>query len=168
MISVKIVDGLYCGDAEYWEAHKDEFEYIIHACKEPYHRRALGYTGRGAPKDNPEYLIAYRGKDLILNLVDADNPLYIPPIIMSEAVRFIMLHNKNGEKVFVHCNEGKSRAPGIVLYYLMLEKTIYEFTYEDTVAEFKKVYPLFEPGKGIDGFLRERHAEEIFEISADM
>ena len=33
MINVKIVDGLYCGDAEYWEAHKDEFDYVIHACK---------------------------------------------------------------------------------------------------------------------------------------
>ena len=34
--------------------------YIIHACKEPFHRKALGYEGRTAIKDHPEYLIAER------------------------------------------------------------------------------------------------------------
>lgn len=47
--------------------------FIIHACKEPYHRQALGYSGRAASKDHPEYLIAHRLGRLILNLVDVDN-----------------------------------------------------------------------------------------------
>jgi hypothetical protein len=51
---------------------------VVHACKEPYHRRALGYSGRAAPKTHPEYLIARRGDRLILNLVDAPDPAYIP------------------------------------------------------------------------------------------
>ena len=168
MISVKIVEGLYCGDAEYWEAHKDEFDYVVHACKEPYHRMALGYKGRGAPKDSKEYLIAERGNELCLNLVDAADPEYIPWSIMIAAVEEIQYRLENKCTVFIHCNEGKSRAPGIVLYYLILEKIVYKFTYEDTVAEFKKVYPLFDPGEGIDLFLRERHAEEVFEVNADM
>jgi len=33
---------------------------IIHACKEPCHRQTLGYSGRGAPKGHPEYLMAKR------------------------------------------------------------------------------------------------------------
>ena len=168
MICVKIVSGLYCGDAEYWEAHKDEFDYVIHACKEPYHRMALGYKGRGAPKDSDEYLIAERGNELCLNLIDADDPKYIPAVIMVTAVEEIQYHVDEGRKVFVHCNEGKSRAPGIVLMYLMLERLVYEFTYEDTVAEIKKVYPLFEPAKGIDQYLREFHTEQVFEINAGM
>lgn len=53
--------------------------FVVHACKEPYHRQALGYSGRGAPKDHPEYLIARREGRLILNLVDVDNVSYIPP-----------------------------------------------------------------------------------------
>ena len=30
---------------------------VVHACKEPYHRQALGYRSQGAPKGHPEYLI---------------------------------------------------------------------------------------------------------------
>ena len=51
---------------------------VVHACKEPYHRRALGYSTRGAPKDHPEYLIAFRDNELILNMVDAADVSYIP------------------------------------------------------------------------------------------
>ena len=39
--------------------------YVIHACKEPFHRQALGYSGRAASKDHPEYLIARREGRLI-------------------------------------------------------------------------------------------------------
>ena len=38
-----------------------------------YHRQALGYRSRGAPKDHPEYLVARRGNRLILNIVDAND-----------------------------------------------------------------------------------------------
>jgi hypothetical protein len=62
---------------------------VIHACKEPYHRQALSYSGRGAPKDHPEYLMAKRENRLILNLVDVENPAYIAKEIMDEALQFI-------------------------------------------------------------------------------
>jgi len=64
---------------------------VVHACKEPYHRQALGYKGRGAPKNHPEYLLAKRENEnkIILNLVDVDNPDWINPIIIDEALRFI-------------------------------------------------------------------------------
>ncbi len=55
---------------------------VVHACKESYHRQALGYSGRAVSKEHPEYLIARRGARLILNLIDADNPAYIPDEIM--------------------------------------------------------------------------------------
>ena len=55
---------------------------VVHACKEPYHRQELGYTSQGAPKNHPEYLIARRGNRLILNLVDAPDPRYIPKEII--------------------------------------------------------------------------------------
>lgn len=46
---------------------------VVHACKEPYHRLALGYSSKAAPKNHPEYLFAKRTNRLILNLVDADD-----------------------------------------------------------------------------------------------
>ena len=159
MINVKIVEGLYCGDAEYWEAHKDEFDYVIHACKEPYHRQALGYKGRGAPKDNEEYLIAERGNELCLNLIDAENPNYIPAEIIMTAIEEIQYHLDEKRTVFVHCNGGKSRAPGIVFMYLTLENIIEEPTYEEAVKVFKEVYPFFEPANGIAEFTRSVYSE---------
>lgn len=62
---------------------------IVHACREPYHREALGYRGRSAPKDDPEYLVALRGDRLILNLVDVEDPAYIPKEIMDRSLVFI-------------------------------------------------------------------------------
>ena len=47
---------------------------VVHACKELYHRRELGYRSNGAPKKHPEYLMARRENRLILDLVDAPNP----------------------------------------------------------------------------------------------
>ena len=83
---MEVCDNLYVGDQRDYESNirlenKDSWS-IIHACKEPYHCRALGYSGRAAPKCHPEYLIAKRGNRLILNLIDADDPKYIPKEII--------------------------------------------------------------------------------------
>jgi hypothetical protein len=70
--------------------------WVVHACKEPYHRRALGYSGRAAPKTHPEYLVARRDNRLILNLIDADDPAYIPKEIIDAAIDFIVDGLRNG------------------------------------------------------------------------
>ena len=59
---VKIHNNLYIGNQQDYEGNvKGRTDWcVIHACKEPYHRALLGYTGRGAPKNHPEYLIAKR------------------------------------------------------------------------------------------------------------
>lgn len=91
---------------------------VVHACKDPYHREALGYSGRAVANTHPEYLIARRGDRLILNLVDAANPAYIPKEIMDAALLFIEASLRGGRRVLVHCNQGHSRAPSIALLYL--------------------------------------------------
>jgi protein-tyrosine phosphatase len=120
---------------------------------------ALGYKGRGAPKDSEEYLIAERGNELCLNLIDADDPNYIPAEIILTAIEEIQYQLGEKRTVFVHCNEGKSRAPAIVLMYLTLENIIEEPTYEEAVKVFKEVYPLFEPANGMDEFMRSVYSE---------
>lgn len=96
--------------------------YVIHACKEPFHRQALGYSGRAASKDHPEYLIARREGRLILNLVDVDNASFVSPVIIDAALEAIAA-NIATKKVLVHCNQGQSRSPAIAFLYLLKHTT---------------------------------------------
>lgn len=123
--------------------------FIIHACKEPYHRQALGYSGRAAPKSHPEYLIAKRENRLILNLVDANDPNYIPKVVFDEAIDAIheMLRTK---RVLVHCNQGMSRSPTIALLYLLKHTNILpNDSLQGAIEEFRKIYPAYAPARGV-------------------
>jgi len=79
---IEIYPNLYIGNEDDYESKvRSETGWcVVHACKDPYHRQALGYTGRAAPKEHPEYLIARRDNQLILNLVDADHTDLNQPI----------------------------------------------------------------------------------------
>lgn len=145
--------------------HEADYEYqvkgregwaVVHACKEPYHRQLLGYIGRGAPKDHPEYYFAERGNRLYLNLVDAPNPDYIPKEIIDKAIAFIHEKLSEGLKVLVHCNQGESRSPGIGFLYLLTHTNVLPKTsLGDALAKFRQIYTGFYPSGGISGFIAE-------------
>lgn len=126
---------------------------MVHACKEPYHRQALGYSGRAAPKTHPEYLIATRDNRLILNMVDVDNPAYIPNEIMDAALLFIDQNLKAGKQVLVHCNQGMSRSAGIALLFLAQQGLIAQSSFIEAEQQFKTLYPPCNMAMGIRGFL---------------
>ncbi len=133
---------------------------VCHACKEPFHRMALQYTGRGAPKEHPEYLWSERmGNRLALNMVDANSGLFFDKNMVDKALDFIEQKLSEGLRVFVHCNEGFSRSPSLVLFYLIKHGIIKGNTLEDCEAEFLKLYPNYNPGKGIREFVKD-HFEE--------
>ena len=54
------------------------------------------------------YLIAKREGRLILDLVDAAEPAYIPKEIIDAAMDYVHDGLSNSHKVFVHCNQGES------------------------------------------------------------
>ena len=122
----EIVKDLFVGNEnDYENTVKFQKDWaVVQACKEPYHRLALGYSGRAAPKNHPEYLIAVRGNRLILNLVDAADPAYISKEIIDSAIEFIKHHHIGEKKVFIHCNQGASRSAGIALLYLAVRQRI--------------------------------------------
>ncbi len=128
---------------------------IIHAAKEPYHRELLGYTTQGAPKEHPYYLFARFDKVLYLNLVDADDARYIPEEIINEAISFIDNHLLLGNRVLIHCNEGKSRAPGIALLWMYKNSHLPQ-SFREAGPAFKKIYPDFYPKNGIFEIIRSR------------
>lgn len=128
--------------------------YFIHACKDPYHRQALGYTGRAAAKTHPEYLIARRDGRLVLNLVDADDPSYIPPEIIDTALDAIREHIPR-TKVLLHCNQGQSRSPGIALLYLLKHTDILpQNDIAVAITAFRSIYPPYAPARGMAEYIR--------------
>lgn len=151
---------LYIGDAEFYEIAelwKTNDWFIVQAQKEPYHRKALGYTGRGAPRDNREYLIAWRGNRMALNFIDAKQGSLKNPYVMEEmfdrALAAIRDTLHEGRKVLIHSHGAASRAPSLAMAYLGLCGLL-PADFEDAVALFTETYyPYFEPGNGVRSYL---------------
>jgi hypothetical protein len=128
--------------------------FVIHACKEPYHRQAVGYSGRAASKDHPEYLIARRPGRLILNLVDVDNVDYISAELVDAAL--VAIHERIGsDKILVHCNQGASRSPSIAFLYMVKHTDAFrDLTVEAALAAFREIYPYYSPARGMAEYVR--------------
>ena len=151
--------GLFVGDHSAWtDITAPEQFAVVHACKEPFHRAALRYVGRAAPKDHPEYLMAYRPihsrkpNRLILNLVDVESPAYISPEIIAAALGFID-RNLGERDVLVHCNLGHSRSPTIGMLYLRTLGLL-PAKFEDAEEAFRAIYPPYSPANGMREFAR--------------
>ena len=132
-----ITDGIYVGsDADYPLLAEGPWAHV-HAAK-TWHAKLLGYTG-AAPVNIRERYVAKRDNELFLNLVDAKKQkanLVMP--ILEEAKKFIDVRLMHEEKVFVHCNKGRSRAPAVVLWWWRIEATPEPF--EDVVKFLFKDY----------------------------
>jgi predicted protein tyrosine phosphatase len=152
---IEIFPNLWIGTEEDYEFNvkgKPDWD-TVHACKEPYHRQLLGYKTRGAPKEHPEYLHAEREHRLFLNLVDAQDPAYINKSIIDAALEFIHKGLINKQKVLVHCNLGESRSPSIGLLYLVIYTDKLPKTFPEAERVFRQIYPYYNPGDGMRGFL---------------
>ena len=152
---VEIMDNLFVGNEMDYETlvKRQDGWAIVHACKEPYHRQAVGYSGRACAKSHPEYLIARRGNRLMLNLVDVDNPDWVHPSIVDTAIQFIDENLKNGHKVLIHCNQGCSRSAGLGMLYLAHIGKFSGMDFSAAEKVYKKIYAPYLPAGGIQGFI---------------
>jgi predicted protein tyrosine phosphatase len=166
---IEIYPNLFIGNEKDYESrvrHEPGW-CIVHACKEPYHRRALGYHSKAAPKNHPEYLIARRDNRLILNLVDAPDSAYIPKEIIDAALEFIKNNLKGGNHVLVHCNEGCSRSAGIGLLYLAKHTDrLPKRNFVEAETVFRALYPPYNPKSGIRGFMMANWTDYTHDNSA--
>lgn len=147
---VEITKNLFIGDDNDFK-QIDENWYVIHACKDPYHRRLLGYRTKACPKCD-EYYFAERGNILYLNLVDATDVKYIPNVVINKALEFIDKHIAQN-KILVHCNLGESRSPSIGLLYL---RKIGYFDGKNALQgmfEYKEIYEKFNPNHGMMDYI---------------
>jgi predicted protein tyrosine phosphatase len=91
---------------------------------------------------------------MFLNLVDADDPAYIPKEIIESALSFVDEALASGSRTLVHCNQGESRSPSIGLLYLAARTdTISRDSLAEAERDFRALYPLYNPKAGIRGFL---------------
>jgi hypothetical protein len=130
----------------------------VHGCK-TCHTNAVGYTG-SLPSTHPNYLSLERGGQLYLNLIDPVLPLFKVEIF-KVFLEFAKREYEGKAALLTHCNQGFSRGPSLAL--LFLAKGLGAMNDDSFAAareDFLKVYPAYNPGKGIEQFLTE-HWEEI-------
>ena len=150
---IEVCKNIFVGDQDDFDNGQFSNEWVfVQAAREPYHRAALGYTGRGAPKDHPDYLFARRENPcrLILNLLDSDSLKYIPKEVIDEALGFISVNATIGCKILIHCNRGLSRSAGIAFLYMAQNGLLREgWDYASSLQVFKEIYPPCDFGRGI-------------------
>jgi hypothetical protein len=162
---IEIYPNVWVGDqnATILSYNEDPFEnewYVLHCCKEPYHRQFVGYISRGAPKDHPEYLFARRGNRMALNMVDAPKPEFFSPDMIKAGLDFLEEGYKAGKKLLIHCNQGESRGPSVAMLFvyrriLHNEDAVLSHTFEEAEAEMRQIYPAYNPGEGIRAHLQQ-------------
>src|SRR5574344_2727885 len=129
----EITHNLFIGDDS--DCASGVFSHVIHACK-TCHQNALSYRG-SLQSTHPNYLIYEIGNNLYLNMVDMERellPQYTNPIIIA-AMRFIEDHIEE-HKILVHCNQGFSRSPSVVLIYCARKEIIPSTSYQEAVSKF--------------------------------
>lgn len=161
---LEVYKNLWCGNQanyEFCNFKENEWSFVL-AAKEPWHRREIGYEGRGCPKDDPDYLFARRNNRLILNLVDAPKPEFFDKSLIDTALVFIDEQLNLGKNVLVCCNQGESRSPSICLLY-MASKGFFGngMAFEKAEEVFKHIYPPYNPGPGIREFMRLHWGEYV-------
>jgi len=124
---------------------------VVHACKEPCHRRSVGYTTRTIPRDHPHYLVFERGHHLYLNLIDPDQPLFMMPSFHA----FIgFVDREIAERpVLIHCNQGESRAPSLALLYMAKRLRLLPNDSYESAAKAFRVQFRYSPSRGIQIWL---------------
>ena len=149
---IEVAPRLYVADLSACFYDSQPERAVVHACKDPCHRRALGYTGRGAPR-GPHYLALRADPHLYLNIVDADRLGRVyGDQLFAAALGFI--HDHIAERdVIVHCNLGQSRSPSIALAYLAARGQLANASFRDAAEDFQRVYPSYLPSPGVAQYL---------------
>jgi hypothetical protein len=124
---------------------------VVHACKSPCHRRAVGYQG-SLHSSHPNYLVLIEGLDLFMNVIDPPTPLFMP----ASFTGFLAFSEKQwmaGHKLLIHCNQGESRAPSLALLFLAkCRSALNNGSYQAARTEFELLYPKYNPGRGIQTY----------------
>lgn len=150
MALTQITPQLYYGNLDSVHQAQMPEAAIIHACKEPCHKQAVGYSHKLEPT-HPHYLSLSRGNQLYLNMIDPPLPLFSLGLF-NAFFAFVEMH-LHQRPLLIHCNQGMSRAPSLALLVMAKRLSLLpNESYETARAAFAANYP-YCPGKGISLFL---------------
>ncbi|MES9948978.1 MAG: hypothetical protein ABW118_08470 [Candidatus Thiodiazotropha sp.] len=152
MILECVTDLLYFGDLESCNAANHKIFAVVHACKDPCHRHAVGYSNKSLHKTHPAYLSYETDNQLFLNLIDPPIPLFQIESFKT-FLDFSSRATAQGRPVLIHCNQGQSRAPSLALLYMAKGLNLLpNENYAAARTVFETKFP-YTPGKGIAKFL---------------
>lgn len=157
----EIIPRLYVGDQEALPKAEERGYSILAACKDgspDCHRAVLGYETLGAPKDKNYYFVRPDKRHMALNLIDSDDPEFIPREVVDAGLRFMKEQYDAGKTVLSHCIAGHSRGPTMMLMFL---RAIGEMPEGFVLAEkkFRALYPPYDPAVGMRSHAHERWRE---------
>lgn len=125
---------------------------FVHACKTSHFER----LGRQI-NTSPHYIIFEEDSHLYINWVDAPSPVMFD--WNGEGIKnFIIALDFidkwiSTKKVFVHCDQGQSRSPAVVMLYLAKRSKLISADFEKAKLEFAKIYPDYFVDSGITKFI---------------
>jgi len=153
---IEIYPNLYVGDGTDCQYGTEEMA-VVHALKSPCHQRALQYKG-SLPPTHPNYLALRDNEDLYLNLIDPKVPLF-----KKESFKIFMKFatEQAGHQriLLIHCNNGLSRAPSLAMVLYKHLDGFESLDYDHCRSRFERLYPAYDPGAGIEAFMRAEWAE---------
>ena len=143
------------GDDDYLKVKNLNGWSWLRACKygPDGHRDTLLYDTLGAPK-GPEYLHVRRRNFCALNLIDVDDPNFIPFECIKYGLDFVKEELAKNRKVLIACNQGHSRGPSIGLMFL---RAIGDMPHNFLTSEkiYRAIYPKYDPALGIRQIARD-------------
>jgi predicted protein tyrosine phosphatase len=148
---IQVADRIYVGGESDCQRGTEGLV-VIHACKDPCHKRAVGYTDNLA-HHHPKFIAKEDPFDLYLNIIDPREPRFQKDTFI-EFLRFAKKHYDKGASLLIHCNLGASRSPSLALLFLAkyLGK-LPDDTFGTARAAFKLMYLGYQPGPGIYKYL---------------
>lgn len=150
---IEIYKNIFVGsENDYYSITNIQEWAILHCCKHPFHCSFVGYKGSLA-SSHPDYALKRLGNEMALNLVDMDkysaNYLDFNKSMFEKVFNFLDEYRVKDYKILIHCNQGESRAPTLAMLYVAKLGGYGYKNFEDTVEEFRLVYPNYQPKTNI-------------------
>lgn len=149
----KVTERLYVGSLDdlrnFLFLENPEDFYILYCTKNPSHKDMVGYEGKSCPKDHPEYLVARRGNQMALNMVDAPSPKFFSKEMITAGLDFMEEGYNKGCKVLICCNKGQSRSPSMAFLFMATRLKELFGDFSDSFAMFRHLYGDYMPADGI-------------------